>query len=265
MKKKIKPISSEQFYDSFAVKNNKQGKNYYDYFATTIEDIKSFAIGPFFWLIVDNIQLKFVNVSENIEQLTPFSKAEWLNSIDCYVQLFHPDDRHYVLSAAAFAAEMTMTMRAQTENLIKFNIFHRKMNKEGNYHWALLQSPKQYINEENQMEAILIVFYDLSHFQIKNMPLLSIIDYRNKEIQYFKHFDQEIKKIDQLVPKITKREKEILLLMSQGFNTPAIADRLFISQHTVENHKRNLRQKTQSKTASQLIAYTMTHSLLLLE
>ncbi|MDG4654761.1 response regulator transcription factor [Chryseobacterium arthrosphaerae] len=63
-------------------------------------------------------------------------------------------------------------------------------------------------------------------------------------------------------PKITKREKDILNLMAQGFNSPEIAEKLFLSYHTVENHKRNLRKKTNTKTSAELIAYTMNHSLL---
>lgn len=89
-----------------------------------------------------------------------------------------------------------------------------------------------------------------------------MIDFRNKEVQYFKHINQDIKKIDEKVPKITKREREILLLISQGFDTPKIAEKLRISPYTVHNHKRNLREKTKTKTSSQLIAYAMTHSLL---
>lgn len=45
------------------------------------------------------------------------------------------------------------------------------------------------------------------------------------------------------IPVITRREKEILQLMAQGDNTPIIAEKLFISYHTVQNHKRNLRKQ----------------------
>ncbi len=75
------------------------------------------------------------------------------------------------------------------------------------------------------------------------MPLLSVIDHSKNEIQYFKHFDQENTKVEVQKSNITRREKEILKLMAQGFNTPSIAEKLFLSYHTVENHKRNLRQK----------------------
>lgn len=41
----------------------------------------------------------------------------------------------------------------------------------------------------------------------------------------------------------TKRQIEILRLIAKGISTPAIADRLFISEHTVKTHKKNISLK----------------------
>jgi len=45
------------------------------------------------------------------------------------------------------------------------------------------------------------------------------------------------------VPVLTRREKEILKLLNDGLNGPQIASRLFLSQYTVETHRKNLLQK----------------------
>lgn len=45
------------------------------------------------------------------------------------------------------------------------------------------------------------------------------------------------------IPRITRREKEILELVSQGLTTTQIAEKLFISIHTVESHRKNLIEK----------------------
>jgi len=44
-------------------------------------------------------------------------------------------------------------------------------------------------------------------------------------------------------PTLTRREKEILLLLNDGLNGPAIAEKLCLSQYTIETHRRNLMQK----------------------
>lgn len=61
---------------------------------------------------------------------------------------------------------------------------------------------------------------------------------------------------------ITKREREILALMINGKTSPEIAETLFISYHTVENHKKNLRVKTETKTSVELIYYVLHNNIL---
>lgn len=58
---------------------------------------------------------------------------------------------------------------------------------------------------------------------------------------------------------ITERELEVLDLLSRGFSNREIAEKLFISPHTVEYHRRLLLKKTESKNIAELIgnAYRM--------
>ncbi|WP_337059093.1 response regulator transcription factor, partial [Elizabethkingia meningoseptica] len=48
------------------------------------------------------------------------------------------------------------------------------------------------------------------------------------------------------VPKLTRREKEILAEAAKGLTTNQIAEKLFISHHTVESHRKNLIEKFQT-------------------
>lgn len=45
------------------------------------------------------------------------------------------------------------------------------------------------------------------------------------------------------VPVISRREKEVLALVAEGYTSTQIADKLFISNHTVESHRKNLMEK----------------------
>ena len=45
------------------------------------------------------------------------------------------------------------------------------------------------------------------------------------------------------VPVISRREKEVLALIAKGNSSKQIADKLFISNHTVESHRKNLMEK----------------------
>ena len=53
----------------------------------------------------------------------------------------------------------------------------------------------------------------------------------------------------------SKREKEVLELLAQGHSTREIAKSLFITEKTVESHRKNLVSKAQVKNTVELIAY----------
>ena len=55
------------------------------------------------------------------------------------------------------------------------------------------------------------------------------------------------------VPRLTQREKEVLVLVSEGVTTAGIADRLFISRQTVETHRHHLMQKFGVNNSAALI------------
>ena len=56
-------------------------------------------------------------------------------------------------------------------------------------------------------------------------------------------------------PKIelTSREKEVLELLSLGYNSKEIGEKIFISSNTVEYHRKQLLRKTNSRNVAELI------------
>lgn len=55
------------------------------------------------------------------------------------------------------------------------------------------------------------------------------------------------------VLKISTREQEILQLISDGYGSKQIANMLSISPHTVNNHKRNMLDRTKLTSIVQLV------------
>ena len=64
------------------------------------------------------------------------------------------------------------------------------------------------------------------------------------------------------VARLTQRETEILSLIAREFSNKEIADKLFISERTVETHRKNIFTKTKTKTVVGLIRYAMENELL---
>ena len=61
---------------------------------------------------------------------------------------------------------------------------------------------------------------------------------------------------------LSDRETEVLILVAQGLSSKEIADRLFISIHTVNTHRKNITRKTGIKSVAGLAVYATLHNLL---
>jgi DNA-binding NarL/FixJ family response regulator len=83
-------------------------------------------------------------------------------------------------------------------------------------------------------------------------------DYFSKEAQA-ELIDSYRRKEDPDYVELTKREIDILRLVCEEMNSQEIADKLFISKHTAETHRRNLLSKTDCKNSVGLVKYAMDH------
>lgn len=59
------------------------------------------------------------------------------------------------------------------------------------------------------------------------------------------------------LPLITRREKEVLVLIAEGMTNGEIAEKLFISISTVDTHRKNLLAKFQTKNTASLVRMVM--------
>ena len=63
-------------------------------------------------------------------------------------------------------------------------------------------------------------------------------------------------------PRLTDRELEVLKLVAQGLNNKEIGERLFISEHTVKNHVRNILEKLHLHSRMEAVVYAVREKLL---
>jgi two-component system nitrate/nitrite response regulator NarL len=66
---------------------------------------------------------------------------------------------------------------------------------------------------------------------------------------YFRGKHKSKTEIDEL----SDREKEVVKCLANGMNSKAIGNKLFISEHTVKTHRRNIMHKLNVKTSAELI------------
>ncbi|HEX7691800.1 MAG TPA: response regulator transcription factor, partial [Sediminibacterium sp.] len=113
---------------------------------------------------------------------------------------------------------------------------------------------------------------DISGYVLKNIgkkELIAAIEkvadggiYFNDEVlSELARFSERRKESEEI--SITAREKEIIGLIEKEYSNKQIADTLFISERTVETHRKNIFRKTGTNSVLGLIKYAYDHKLIL--
>ncbi|WP_379086708.1 response regulator [Pedobacter sp. UC225_65] len=74
-------------------------------------------------------------------------------------------------------------------------------------------------------------------------------------IIYGQYHKQKIQ--DKLLAQLTQREREVLSLIVKELTSEEIAEKLFISKKTVDNHRQNILEKTKSKSTVGLVKFAI--------
>ncbi len=261
---KLKSIDSAEFANIMQRQDSEmQNIDLEVYFKNYIDQAKHSSIGPSFWLIANQETMTIDAASDNVGDLTPFSKEKWIKEDSFFwMNAMHPEDRGILGGSIGLVLKINEFLSAEKSQKTRLNVYCRMLDAKNNYRWVLQQFPHKYYGKDGKGHSTLIVTTDLSNFAVDLKCMATIVDPNDNEFSFYATSvaKQEITRID--IPPISKREHEVLQLMTKGLNSPEIAEKLFISYHTVENHKRNLRQKTKSKTSAELIHYVWANNLI---
>lgn len=102
----------------------------------------------------------------------------------------------------------------------------------------------------------------------KNVSQLELLSVLKKVVQNEKYFEKSIydaflkANTNSTEIEFTNRELDVLRLIMEENTTSEIADKLQISPYTVEGHRKNLLQKTNSKNVVGLIKYALLNNLM---
>lgn len=60
----------------------------------------------------------------------------------------------------------------------------------------------------------------------------------------------------------SKREKEVLFYMADGLSSKQIADKMFLSEHTIINHRRNMQDKSSMPNVAALVGFAVRNGII---
>lgn len=96
--------------------------------------------------------------------------------------------------------------------------------------------------------------------------IFNLFDEKNKIVeQLISAVDEKGKSKNDTEESLSIRETDVLKQVALGFTNKEIAERLFISQHTVITHRKNITQKLGIKTISGLTVYAILNNIVSME
>ena len=198
-----------------------------------------------FITVADLAQIKFLYVSEGIRSLIGVEPSQ-LNPSH-FVEVTHPDDlsRFGLLRAQTFIVEKEVLETKTGSALVSFTI--RLRNPAGVYFNCLCQAYFFFSPIPHSAVYLLQVISNVDRFETRKH---GFHHYKGKNLSYFRFPDNELLKVG---PAFSGRELEIIKLIESGMSSKQIADKLFISVHTVNTHRRNILDRCGKDNISNLI------------
>lgn len=131
--------------------------------------------------------------------------------------------------------------------------------------WAGGETPSKIKAAADRPDLLCVAF-------LTDLSSLSATAEYDAQISVYDSFEQIRDKMEALSPKeseeektLSQREKEIVTYVVKGFTNKQIADKLFLSQHTVVTHRRNIASKLNIHSSAGLTVYAIASKLVRLE
>ena len=159
----------------------------------------------------------------------------------------HPDDlqRHSVARSRMVWLCNDLYISKDNFKILSTNL--RFLNAKGTYSNILVQGYAFTCNVPKPTVCCLFIQTDISWFgPIKH----GYNSYFGEDMSQFRLPDKEIILTGSI---FTDREFEILILIRDGLDSKAIGEKLFLSPHTIDTHRRNILKKTDKSSTSDLI------------
>jgi DNA-binding CsgD family transcriptional regulator len=198
-----------------------------------------------FFYIGDILQMKFHFVSKRSRQMLGIEPDEL--SPYHFFEATHPDDlqRHTLARAKLF--KMAHDLYTAEQGFTVFSTDIKLRNPQGGYSNLLFQLYLFYTTIPYKSVFLLKIHTNIDWFKKRKHGFHY---YVGNDPSYFKYPDEELLMTGS---PLSEREIEIVKLIETGLSSEQIADKLFLSVHTVNTHRRNILEKTGKAHISDVI------------
>lgn len=198
-------------------------------------------------VVFDHVSFKILQISDNVEFLIGYSLEDFQRkNMLLALKLFTLD--HFTFIFVWLKWAVTVYNKLGHLNDSKQIICGVKVrHKDGRIVRAMFRYSAIEMTKSGLVKVAAISIDDITHLVKGDFYWGRLV--RGADIHHFLSTDKK----DTPHDIISEREKEILNLFAQGKESKEIADLLFLSSHTVDNHRRNMISKTGARDTTSLI------------
>lgn len=208
-----------------------------------------FTAGPSYYYVIDFYDMTLTNVSSSIADIHGLNPT--VVTFNDILEMIHPDDIDFVSKAEHKVIHKFREIGWEKLLRYKVNYCFRFKTADGSYKLFLHQALMLTLKEDGVLGKSLNIHTDISNFAKENKHTFSLVSIAGEA----SYLDIPVTPLAKATNDIsfTKRETEIIKLVSEGLTNAQIADKLFIAIDTVKNHRRNMLDKSGLNNSVQLI------------
>lgn len=187
---------------------------------------------------LDNYELLYLNNAD--ERILGYKYNKYNYSAQKLIDAHHPEDQNLLI-------EMKEFFKANRNET--YSAIYSIMGSDGKYRWVMNTSRLFDKSHKNPDTIVIGVIQDLTENLNYDKNLKNISKEKFRKINATQ------------VGLISQRERQIVKLFANGFKSKEIAEKLDISFHTVNNHRKNILKKLNLKNLSALVNFAVENGL----
>jgi DNA-binding CsgD family transcriptional regulator len=222
-------------------------------------------IAPLIYLL-DYTTGEYLVISDFLRPMLGYQREDFLKNGISFTQENY-DPRHFaVFNKKIFPESLAMLKKIppkeHSEYIFSFNFrFKTRTGQDV----ELLQRNCFVKSDANHQPLLSFgIVSDMTHFKNENR-VTQIVEKLVSPGSFYgptEIFSKKLYYLNEEDQLLTKREKQLLPYLADGLCSKEIANKMFISEHTVINHRRNMMEKTGSRNMTQLISFALGNGLL---
>lgn len=216
--------------------------------------------------IFDHKELRNIYCNDNLCSLMGYSREEFLsaNGMQTVYNTYHPT--HMAIYNSYLFPKVSEVMAQAVANnedvkSYKFNNTFKAVRSDKHEFWCQFQLGVIETYSDGTPMFTMCLLNDISHIKKDNNIDFLIYKTSSGEIPHtisYTSFNEDNSQM-----KLSKREIEILALVKKGHTSKEIAAKLFVSEHTIHTHRKNMLHKTNCKNMAELIQFAYLKSIYL--